>query len=100
MLNGRRNTTNSSSFTVRHLDACQSYSFVVAIVGDKGYGPPSAPLSKLTKYSPGAPPKNLKAELDPINKTRIVLTWQSSCSAVDEMGYLVSLAVLLLTKKN
>jgi len=89
LVNGRRNVTDGSSFTVRHLDACESYSFVVAIVGPKGFSLPSAPFTKLTKYSPGAPPKNLKAELDPENKTRIVLTWQSSCSTVDEIGYLI-----------
>ena len=100
LLNGRRYVTNSSSFTVRHLDACESYSFVVAIVGPKGFSLPSSPFTKLTKYSPGAPPKNLKAALDPENKTRIVLTWQSSCSTVDEIGYLIFVEDVLSGKKN
>jgi hypothetical protein len=100
LLNGRRNVTDGQTFTVRHLDACQSYSFVVAVVGPKGVGLPSAPFTKLTKYSPGAAPKNLKAELDPDNRTRVVLTWQSSCSTVDEIGYLISIEDASNGKKN
>ncbi len=100
LLHGYKNTTDGFSFTVKHLTACESYSFVVAIVGDQGFSLPSAPFTKLTKYSPGAPPKNLKAELDPVNKTRIALTWQSSCSSVEDIGYLIFIEDLTTGRKN
>ena len=91
LLNGQRNVTDGQSFTVRHLEACESYSFVVAIVGPTGFGLPSNVFTKQTKYSPGAAPKNLKAELDKENRTRVVLTWQSSCSTVEKIGYIISI---------
>ena len=46
------------------LHACESYSFVVAIVGPKGFGPPSNPVSTSTKFAAGAPPKNLQVMND------------------------------------
>jgi hypothetical protein len=100
LLSGQRNVTDGQSFTVRHLDACESYSFVVAIVGPKGFGLPSNVFTKQTKYSPGAAPKNLKAELDKENKTRIVLTWQPSCSTVDKIGYLIFVEDVATGKKT
>ena len=62
---GQRINTTKTTVTVKDLHACESYSFVVAIVGPAGsasgpYGPPSTPVEKSTKYNPGAPPKNLK----------------------------------------
>lgn len=87
---GQRATTTDTSFTVSGLHSCESYSFVVAIVGPKGFGPPSAPHTKATKYSPGAPPKNLKARLDP-SVNAITLTWSASCPNVDQaIGYQLS----------
>ena len=62
----RRNqnvTTDKTSITVDKLHACESYSFIVAIRGPRGFGPPSVPYVKSTKYSPGAPPKNLEVGL-------------------------------------
>lgn len=87
--NGLRNTTNENSFTVRHLEACQSYSFVVVIIKNESFGPPSAPFTRSTKYSPGAAPKNIKAKLDPTNKSQIVLSWEASCPDVGDIGYLI-----------
>lgn len=98
--NGQRNVTDGDSFTVRHLEPCESYSFVVAVVGPKGFGLPSNVITKQTKYSPGAAPKNLKADLDKDNKTRIVLTWQSSCSTIDQMGYTINIEDVTTGRKN
>ena len=60
---GVRQTTTDTSLQIDRLHACESYTFVVAISGPKGMGPPSPPFSKSTKFSPGAPPKNLQVSL-------------------------------------
>ena len=60
---GVKATTKETSITVERLHACESYTFVVAIHGPFGMGPPSPPFSKSTKFSPGAPPKNLQVSV-------------------------------------
>ena len=57
---GPRFNTSQTNAKVSGLHACESYSFVVAIIGPKGFGPPSSPFTRATKFSPGAPPKNLQ----------------------------------------
>ena len=87
---GRRlkvNRGQGTSAKVSGLHACESYSFVVAIIDDRQgegeiYGPPSQPFTEATKYSPGAPPKHLTARLDP-SSNRISLSWEPSCEGVD-----------------
>ena len=57
---GPRVNTSQTTVKVEGLHACESYSFVVCIIGPKGFGPPSSPFTKSTKFSAGAPPKNLQ----------------------------------------
>ena len=57
---GPRLNTTQTTAKLTGLHACESYSFVVAIIGPKGYGPPSDPVSESTKFAAGAPPKNLQ----------------------------------------
>merc|ERR1719447_213641 len=87
----RFNTTPGvTTFKVPKLHACESYTFVVAIVGPKGFGPPSNPVSTSTKFAAGAPPKNLQATVDPSNNN-IKLTWDASCSVIDQpIGYFLT----------
>ena len=60
ILTGTPLTTKDTTITVKDLHACEKYSFVVAIVGPQSFGPPSVPIAVSTKFSPGAPPKNLQ----------------------------------------
>ena len=78
-----------------HPKSCESYAFVVAVLGSKqnggkwgGFGPGSDPYTKETKYSVGAPPKNLQASL--LAENKILLKWDASCPTVDDgVGYQV-----------
>ena len=72
---GPRLNTTQTTAKVAGLHACESYSFVVAIIGPKGYGPPSNPKSQSTKFAAGAPPKNLqvKSILDFLVKHNLLL---------------------------
>ena len=68
---------------------------MVAVLGSKqnggkwgGFGPGSDPYTKETKYSVGAPPKNLQAQL--LAENKILLRWDASCPTVDDgVGYQV-----------
>ena len=60
ILTGDPETTTDTTIMIKGLHACEKYSFVVAIVGPQSFGPPSVPISVSTKFSPGAPPKNLQ----------------------------------------
>ena len=89
-----RNTTTDLSMTVTGLQSCESYTFIVAIVGPSkqiggefgGFGPPSEPFTKATKYDVGAPPKHLKALVQ--DEVQIALAWDASCPRVDDnAGY-------------
>jgi len=77
-----------SFFYFQH--ACQNYQFIVAIADERGYGPASVPISKTTKYSPGAPPKNLKAELKGDDPLTVNITWQPSCPETDRLSYFIT----------
>jgi hypothetical protein len=92
----RANVSDRKSFTVEHLQSCESYSFVVAVTGPEGIGPASDPVSKVSKYSPGAPPKNVTASIDSSSPTLMLITWQASCKEVDDsIGYVVQITNLV-----
>ena len=57
---GPRQNTTETTAKVSGLHACESYSFVVSIIGPKGFGLPSKPKTQSTKFAAGAPPKNLQ----------------------------------------
>jgi hypothetical protein len=84
-------TTQDTTKTISGLDSCESYSFVVCIVGPSGTGQASKVFTKSTKYSPGAPPKNLMATINEINMG-MTITWEASCPKVeDKIGYIVEI---------
>lgn len=96
---GLRASADSTSFTVQHLDACESYSFVVSVIGPFGFGPASPPFAVSTKYSAGAPPKELKAALDPDEPTKMIVEWKASCDRIEQsIGYLLSVRDLTTGK--
>ena len=58
--NGVRNKTTDTTFTVRELAACESYTFDVALIGPIGYGPGSDRMVSLTtEFDHRSPPKNV-----------------------------------------
>jgi hypothetical protein len=65
-----------------------------------GFGPPSPPVTKATKYSPGAPPKNLIARLDK-SANKITIMWDASCPSIDEeIGYVIAITDLHIGKTS
>ncbi len=68
-----------TSETVEGLDSCESYTFGVAVVGPSGIGRLSPPVTRETKYSPGAPPKGVRVKVEGADMT---VTWNASCSKV------------------
>lgn len=73
----------ANAFFLLYQGSCESYSFAVAIVGPEGYGRPSQPVVKNTKFSPGAPPKNLQVSRN--NKTSALeISWEASCPQIED----------------
>lgn len=87
-----RNETFDNSFVVHSLESCESYTFMVAVVGNatsRFYGLPSPPFSKETAFSPGAAPKRLTASL--MANGSIKLEWEASCKTMKEsIGYRIT----------
>ncbi len=84
-------TTMETTQTVKKLSSCQSYSFVVCIVGPMGTGAASNVFTARTKYAPGAPPKNLKATIN-ADEMSMKVTWDASCPKVDgPIGYIIGI---------
>ncbi len=89
--NNTKSVFNATSVTIDHLVSCESYIFVVAIVGPRGFGPASRPLTNSSKYSPGAAPKNLAVKVNSANLT-MDITWDASCPEIDDnISYLVGI---------
>lgn len=89
---GKTNETvrDDTKFTVTKLNSCENYAFAVAIVGPKGIGPPSELFFKRTKYSPGAPPKNVDIKIS--DKLEMIIKWEASCPVVNEdIGYIIQI---------
>ncbi len=77
--NERRAPVGNTSLTVDGLDSCESYIFAVAVMGPRGVGRLSDPVTEVTKYSPVAPPKDLRLEVDERN---MKIKWNASCPQV------------------
>ena len=59
--NGVRFRTNDTAFTLKHLDACESYVLDVAVVGPVGFGPGSQRMASVTtEFDRRSPPKNVQ----------------------------------------
>eukprot|EP00095_Tigriopus_kingsejongensis_P005304 maker-scaffold337_size202799-snap-gene-0.21 protein:Tk05304 transcript:maker-scaffold337_size202799-snap-gene-0.21-mRNA-1 annotation:"sortilin-related receptor" len=86
-------TTRETSATISNLRACESYSFIVAVVGPHGYGPASQERTLSTKYAAGAPPKNLKGYVEDANdQLNLHVHWDASCDQMDvSIGYHLSI---------
>ena len=90
-LNGARLVTNDASVTIKQLDACESYTFDVAIVGPLGYGSGSERMVSLTtEFDRRSRPKNVNVRFAPHSSTDLVLSWAPPCAVLSaELGYVV-----------
>lgn len=90
---GVRHRTTETSFTVRHLEACESYTFDVSIVGPLGYGMGSdKKISLVTDFDHHSPPKNVAVRLSPLNATDLLISWSPPCAVLTtDLGYLVTI---------
>lgn len=88
--------TKNTSVTIHELAACQSYTFLVGLVGPLGLGPLSRePQSIITQFNPKAAPKNLRVLTDPHNNTAMSVTWSAPCSVMTQsIPYEVSVLVI------
>jgi hypothetical protein len=91
-LEGVRYRTTETTFTVRNLDACESYIFDVALIGPLGFGPGSARrVSITTEFDHRSPPKNVQVQLSPRNVSDAVISWSPPCAVLTtDLGYLIT----------
>ena len=83
-------TTNLTA-TIKDLEACEAYGFAVGVIGDYGAGPLNQPVTVITHFSKRAPPKRLRVAPVQNKNDSMIVSWMSSCPAVDEMiSYTVS----------
>ncbi|KAG8226274.1 hypothetical protein J437_LFUL004831 [Ladona fulva] len=99
---GPKFTTREMSFTVKGLEACESYIFDVALVGPLGHGPLSSrPRNLITQFDELAPPKYLRVTADQKNETMMVVSWSSSCPTMTgKVGYMISVKELTLQRTS
>lgn len=105
-LNGVRNRTTDTTFTVRELAACESYTFDVAIIGPIGYGSGSDGMVSLTtEFDHRSPPKNLAVRPAMSGSNDMaVISWAPPCVVlgIDStgLGYLVDIRDVTLDKMS
>ena len=104
--NGVRHRTTNSSFTVRDLAACESYTFDVALIGPIGYGPGSNGMVSLTtEFDHRSPPKNVGVRLAVSGSNEMaVISWSPPCvvlgSDLTGLGYRVDIRDVTLDKSS
>ena len=92
--NGVRFRTNDTAFTLKHLDACESYVLDVAVVGPVGFGPGSQRMASVTtEFDRRSPPKNVQVRFAPHSAVEALVTWSPPCAVLSsELGYLISVS--------
>ncbi|XP_060532386.1 sortilin-related receptor-like isoform X2 [Cylas formicarius] len=84
--------TTNLSITIPNLGACETYMFLVGIIGPHGYGPLSDKiLSVRTSENPRAPPKNVRVGSNPLDALNMTVTWEPTCSTMKNHSYLVTI---------
>ena len=90
----KTSTTKLTTHSLEGLGSCESYSFVVCIIGPNGTGPASKVYTKSTKFAPGDAPKNLRATIDP-HEMSMLIQFDPSCpemdASADHVGYLLTI---------
>lgn len=104
--NGVRYRTTDSTFTVRDLAACESYTFDVALIGPIGYGPGSDGMVSLTtEFDHRSPPKNVVVR-QPMSGSNdmAMISWSPPCvvlgSDLAGLGYRVDIRDVTLDKMS
>ena len=90
----KTSTTNQTTHSLEGLGSCESYSFVVCIIGPNGTGPASKVYTKSTKFAPGDAPKNLRATIDE-REMSMLIQFEPSCpemdASTDQIDYLITI---------
>lgn len=103
---GVRNRTTDTTFTVRELVACESYTFDVAIIGPIGYGSGSDGMVSLTtEFDHRSPPKNVAVRPAMSGSNDMaVISWAPPCVVLGSdsagLGYLVDIRDVTLDKMS
>lgn len=102
--NGVRYRTTDTTFTVKELAACESFTFDVALVGPIGYGPGSDGMVSLTTdFDHRSPPKNV-AVRPPLTGSgdMAIISWSPPCVVLGSdstgLGYRVNFRDVTLDK--
>ena len=104
--NGVRNKTTDTTFTVRELAACESYTFDVALIGPIGYGPGSDRMVSLTtEFDHRSPPKNVAVRPAMSGSNDMaVISWSPPCVVLGSdsvgLGYRVDIRDVTLDKTS
>ena len=100
--NGVRFRTTDTAFTVKQLDACESYIFDVAVVGPVGFGPGSDRMTSVTtEFDRRSPPKNVNVRFAPHSTVDVLITWSPPCPVLSSsLGYLISVKDVTMQKTS
>ncbi|KAG5337450.1 SORL protein, partial [Acromyrmex charruanus] len=91
--------TANLTATIKDLEACEAYFFAVGVTGDYGAGPLNQPVTVMTHFSKRAPPKRLRVASVQNKNDSMIVSWMSSCPAVDEMiSYTISVTEMIMNK--
>ncbi|XP_069974716.1 sortilin-related receptor isoform X2 [Penaeus vannamei] len=93
--------TNTTSFMIDKLDACETYHIAVMLGGPMGIGPATVKQVQ-TLADPLSPPKNLKAQRTSHDNKTMVITWEPACRQLLEqkLQYLLTVRDVLFNKTS
>ncbi|CAG2103255.1 unnamed protein product [Medioppia subpectinata] len=92
--------TNDTNLTLNGLQSCESYIIQVRVLKPFGVGPAVDSTILKTQYDPTAPPKNLRYYNTVNNKTKYVLSWNSSCDRMADTSVAYRICVKDLVKNR
>jgi hypothetical protein len=92
--------TNDTKLTLNGLQSCESYIIQVRVMKPYGVGPAVDSTILKTQYDPTAPPKNLRYSNTVTDKTKYVLSWNSSCDRMADTSVAYKICVTDLVKKR
>ncbi|KAK9872160.1 hypothetical protein WA026_016214 [Henosepilachna vigintioctopunctata] len=82
--------TSNLSTIISKLDACETYTFTVGLVGPLGFGPLYHKFVEYSTFSdPKAPPKRITVGADNNNPLRMKVQWEPSCLIDETTAYII-----------
>ncbi|XP_054168279.1 sortilin-related receptor-like [Oppia nitens] len=92
--------TNETTITVTGLLSCESYILQVRVLKPYGVGPAIGSTIMKTQYDPIAAPKNLKYSMIVSDKTKYILSWNSSCDKMSKTPVVYRICIRDLVKNR